>query len=102
MFNTVNHSVEAQQSNPIESVASILVSEKKGKLVSFPIIWASGDMGNVAVYTGSIYKITDVQSESRKGCKVYFIDSTDEQRKYENGSLNTTLSMDEVIKLLNE
>lgn len=102
MFNTVNHSVEAQQSNPIESVASILVSEKKGKLVSFPIIWASGNKGHVAIYTGSIYKITDVHGEDRKGCKVYFVDSTDEKRKYENGSLNTTLSIDEVIKLLNE
>lgn len=103
MFDRVTHTVESKVDDPIRSVTSLLLSDKKGKLVSFPVIWASGKKGHVAVYTGSIYKITDVEGGYRGNqCKVYFVDSTDEQRKYENGSTETTFTMDEVIKLIND
>lgn len=103
MFDTVTQTVDSKVDDPLRSVTSLLLADKKGKLVSFPVIWPSGNKGNVAVYTGSIYKITDVEGGNRGNkCKVYFVDSTDERRKYENGSLETTFTMDEVIKLIND
>lgn len=103
MFDTITHTVEGEVPNPIGSVVELLLSEKKGKLLRFPVIWASGKKGNVAVYSGSIYKLTEVEggdSDGRK-CTVYFVDSTDEKRKYDNGTLRTTLSIEEVIKMIN-
>lgn len=104
MFNKITHTVEGEVQNPIQPVVAVLLSEKKGKLVNFPIVWTSGDKGNVAIYTGFIYKITQVEGGDRDGgkCKVYFVDSCEESRKYDNGMFRTTLSLDEVIKLIND
>lgn len=102
MFNTVNHSVEMPVQEPLNSVAQLLTSDSKGQLITFPIVWTSSKKGNIAVFSGSIYKITDVEGTENDGskCTVYFIDEHNPKAVNKTGSFRCTLSMDEVVQKL--
>ncbi|EPF6482860.1 hypothetical protein MMD27_000290 [Acinetobacter baumannii] len=105
MFDTTTtHSVETPVQEPLKSVVQLLMSAAKGKLITLPLVWQNGKKGSITLYSGTIYKITSVDdSESNDSkCTVYYVDEHSPESYNSNGQFKCTLSMDEVIQLINK